>query len=166
MECVIIKPELKKESAHATCSKKHPASTSWCTWENVKESKRHKLNIMNGIDLIDKRRITAAYQRHGERLLAHCLHPLEREEFKHHRDPIAFIAARWAAKEALGKALRTGLRHPVHMRAIRIVHDSLGAPAFQCDAALNDWIRAHKISAIHLSLSDERHYTIAMVVCE
>ena len=73
---------------------------------------------MIGTDIIDKRRIATLYQKHGQRLAEKILHPDELAQLPAQKDPVRYLALRWAAKEALGKAFGTGLRAPLVMPAI------------------------------------------------
>ena len=85
---------------------------------------------MIGTDIIDKRRIATLYQKHGQRLAEKILHPDELAQLPAQKDPVRYLALRWAAKEALGKAFGTGLRAPLVMPAICLSKNALGAPAF------------------------------------
>jgi holo-[acyl-carrier protein] synthase len=103
--------------------------------------------------------------RHGERTLEKFLATDERADCRARTDPGRFLAKRFAAKEALGKALGTGIRAPVLAPAIAIVHDELGKPGFRFTDALSDWIAVRKL-VCHLSVSDEADYAQAFVVVE
>ncbi|MDP1524754.1 MAG: holo-ACP synthase [Rhodocyclaceae bacterium] len=118
-----------------------------------------------GTDLVAISRLTEMWQRHGERALGKLLAPDERADCRASTDPGRFLAKRFAAKEALGKALGTGIRAPVLLPAIAIVHDELGKPGFRFTDALSDWITARKL-VCHLSVSDEADYAQAFVVVE
>ena len=118
-----------------------------------------------GTDLVAIERMQAMWERHGERALEKLLAPAEREECRAYAAPGRFLAKRFAAKEALGKALGTGIRAPVLLPAIAVVHDDQGKPAFSFAAELGDWIEARRLVA-HLSLSDEAGQALAFVVVE
>lgn len=119
-----------------------------------------------GSDIIDKRRIAAVYRRYGSIFLNKCLHPQERQEIHKHHDPIRFISMRWAAKEALAKALGCGLRHPVYMNKILLKHKTSGAPYLTYDSELERYIASLGIKKIALSLSDEKHYALAVIIIQ
>jgi holo-[acyl-carrier protein] synthase len=118
-----------------------------------------------GTDLVAIERTLALWQRHGERAMEKMLAPEERSDCRCHPEPGRFLAKRFAAKEALGKALGTGIRSPVLLPAIAVTHDALGKPAFVFAAELADWLRQHRLVA-HLSLSDEAGQALAFVVVE
>jgi holo-[acyl-carrier protein] synthase len=118
-----------------------------------------------GTDLVAVARIEAMWQRHGERALEKLLAPDEREACRSNSHPGRFLAKRFAAKEALGKALGTGIRAPVLLTAIAVTHDTLGKPVFSFSDELAGWIAERRL-APHLSLSDETDYALAFVVVE
>ncbi len=118
-----------------------------------------------GTDLVAIGRLTEMWQRHGERAIEKLLAPDECVDCRASADPGRFLAKRFAAKEALGKALGTGIRAPVLLPSMAIVHDELGKPGFRFTDALADWIAARKL-VCHLSVSDEADYAQAFVVVE
>jgi holo-[acyl-carrier protein] synthase len=118
-----------------------------------------------GTDLVAIERTHALWQRHGERAMEKLLAPEERGNCRDHREPGRFLAKRFAAKEALGKALGTGIRAPVLLPAIAVTHDALGKPAFAYATELADWMQQRRLVA-HLSLSDEAGQALAFVVVE
>lgn len=121
---------------------------------------------MIGTDIIDKRRITALYQKHGQRLAEKILHPDELAKLPAQKDPVRYLALRWAAKEALSKAFGTGLRAPLVMPAICVQKDEHGAPSFALTKVVKTMQSARGVAKIHLSLSDECDYAVAFVWCE
>lgn len=118
-----------------------------------------------GTDLVAIARIESMWRRHGERALEKLLAPQEREVCRTDPHPGRILAKRFAAKEALGKALGTGIRAPVLLTAIAVTHDALGKPAFSFSDELAGWIAERELTA-HLSLSDEADYAQAFVVVE
>ncbi len=118
-----------------------------------------------GTDLVAIERMTLLWQRHGERALEKLLAPEERAACLASNAPGHFLAKRFAAKEALGKALGTGIRAPVFLPAIAVVHDALGKPAFSFAPELSAWIEKRRLLA-HLSISDEAMHALAFVVVE
>ncbi|MDR1888156.1 MAG: holo-ACP synthase [Zoogloeaceae bacterium] len=121
-----------------------------------------------GTDIIAIERLERLYRRHGDAALEKLLAPTERPEFAR-LTPAGqgrFLAKRWAAKEALGKALGTGLRPPAVPTAIAVAHDDLGKPCFIVDTALQSRFDALGIRQAQLSISDETSYAVAFVVLE
>jgi holo-[acyl-carrier protein] synthase len=118
-----------------------------------------------GTDIVRVDRIGASLARHGERFAARILAPSERTEFVASRDPARFVAKRFAAKEAFGKALGTGVAVPATLHAVAVAHDALGKPSYHYCAELAEHMRVGGLSA-HLSLSDEADYVVAFAVIE
>src|SRR4051794_33973199 len=72
---------------------------------------------------------------------------------------IEFVAGRFAAKEAISKALGTGIGAHFAFHDVSILSDSLGAPQAV-------WQNGDNKSTVHLSISHSDHYAVAMVVLE
>ncbi len=118
-----------------------------------------------GTDIVAISRIAALYQRHGERALEKLLAPGERADCRASAQPGRFLAKRFAAKEAFGKALGTGVREPVLLTAIAVIHDALGKPGFEYSPGLSAHLAELGLIA-HLSLSDEGDSALAFVILE
>jgi holo-[acyl-carrier protein] synthase len=116
-----------------------------------------------GTDIVAVARTTQLFERYGERVLAKLLAPAECADCLASASPGRFLAKRFAAKEALGKALGTGVRNPVLLPAIEIAHDGEGRPFFRFDSALAAFVGAR---SVHLSISDETEYAVAFVIVE
>lgn len=118
-----------------------------------------------GTDIVRVARMEEALARHGERFAWRILHDQEREAFSASRMPGRFLAKRFAAKEAFGKALGTGVAAPATLHAVRVGHDALGKPLFEYTPELEAYLRERGLAA-HLSLSDETDYVVAFAVIE
>ncbi len=118
-----------------------------------------------GTDIVAVARMADYWQRHGERGLEKMLAPDEREACRSSTDPARFLAKRFAAKEALGKAFGTGIRAPVLLPEIAISHDELGKPLFVFSSTLAAQFAERGLTA-HLSISDEQNYAVAFVILE
>ncbi len=118
-----------------------------------------------GTDIAEISRFRDLFQRNGERALEKILAPIEIEDCKINVDPARFLAKRFAAKEALGKAYGTGIREPLLLTQIAIEHDEFGKPVFAFSPLLATAFADQGLKA-HLSLSDERDFAIAFVVLE
>ncbi|MCF8149119.1 MAG: holo-ACP synthase [Burkholderiaceae bacterium] len=118
-----------------------------------------------GTDIVAVARMADYWTRHGERGLEKMLAPDEREPCRSSKDPARFLAKRFAAKEALGKAFGTGIRAPLLLPDIAVSHDALGKPGFTLAPALAAHIAERGLIA-HLSISDEQDYAVAFVVLE
>lgn len=118
-----------------------------------------------GTDLCSIARFERMLAEDGDGIARRILAAAEVSEYESAKQPAHFLAKRFAAKEALGKALGTGIRTPVLLRSIAVTHDDLGKPAFAYDDTLTAWMNAHGLRA-HLSLSDETEHALAFVVVE
>ncbi len=118
-----------------------------------------------GTDIVAVKRMADYWQRHGERGLEKLLAPEEREACRQNPDPARFLAKRFAAKEALGKAFGTGVRAPLLLPEIAVIHDELGKPSFRCSPGLTAHFAERGLTA-HLSISDEQDYAVAFVILE
>ncbi len=123
-----------------------------------------------GSDIVDMRRIARLLERHGPRFLHRVYAPLERQVAAGHADPVPYLARRFAAKEAVAKALGTGFRQGVGWTDIAIVSDDLGAPKARLSgraaARLQRITPPEHVAVIHVSLSDEPPHALAFVIIE
>jgi holo-[acyl-carrier protein] synthase len=119
-----------------------------------------------GIDLVTVERMSGMIERHGDRLAQRILAPTELDEYASVQDKARFLAKRFAAKEAVAKALGTGLRAPVSMERIAVTHDDQGRPGVAFADELAAWLAERRIGALHLSISDERDHAVAFAVAE
>jgi len=82
-------------------------------------------------------------------------------------NPFPFYAKRFAAKEALSKALGTGIRKGINFKDIEILNDKYGKPSIKLSGStaifLKKKIKAKKYS-IYLSLSDDVPWAQATVI--
>ena len=77
-----------------------------------------------------------------------------------------YISKQFAAKEAIAKAIGTGIRNDTHFKNIEILRDKNGAPIFNALNKLEKIISDLGITRTHVSLADERDYAIAIAVLE
>ena len=118
-----------------------------------------------GSDLVAIERIATVQKKHAtfaRRIL--CDH--EYAQWQAREGCIAFLAKRWAAKEAVLKALGTGLRGGLRFEQVCITNDAMGKPQVQLYGQAEQLAQEKGICAIHLSLSDEHHYALAFAVAE
>lgn len=119
-----------------------------------------------GTDIVAYARIAAMHQRHGLRAAQRILSPDEMVDYQASTDPARLLMKRFAAKEALAKAAGTGLRHPLALGNVSVVHDALGKPMFTFAAALAEHFKLAGITRHHLSISDEHDSAVAFVILE
>lgn len=119
-----------------------------------------------GTDVARVVRFERAMVRHGERFARRLLGEQEHERFRGHALPAAFLAKRFAAKEAFVKALGTGLRRGMRWTEIQVVNDALGRPSLVLSGKAHELADAAGVRSVHLSLSDEEALAVAFVVLE
>lgn len=119
-----------------------------------------------GTDLVEIERIEAALERWGERFARKILVPRELDRLARHRKPAAYLAKRFAAKEAFSKALGTGIRAPVSWHNIGVVNHASGRPYLELAPPLAALVQRRGVQNVHLSLTDERGMAAAFVVLE
>ncbi len=119
-----------------------------------------------GTDLVEIVRVERALERHGDRFARRILVAQEYERFTAHRKPAAYLAKRFAAKEAFSKAMGTGIRVPVSWQNLGVANHSSGRPYFELSEALAELVRRRGIRSVHVSLTDERGMAAAFVVLE
>lgn len=118
-----------------------------------------------GTDLVRVERLRPMLERHGHRLLERLLHPEELQQVPDVR-PEAFVARRFAAKEALAKALGCGVGRDMALNEACVIHDAAGRPGFALSGSVERTAARLGVLRIHLSISDERDYAQAFVVVE
>jgi len=119
-----------------------------------------------GIDIVRIDRIERVYRSYGDRFARKILGPNELEEFARSRRPARFLAMRFAAKEAMSKALGTGFRSGVAPRLIEVRHNEAGKPSLYVLGKVRALLETHDIRASHVSLADEQGCAAAFVVLE
>jgi holo-[acyl-carrier protein] synthase len=119
-----------------------------------------------GTDIAGIQRMSDVHARYGGKLAQRLLSLEEWGEYAQARHKNVFLSKRFAAKEAFSKAVGTGMRAPVMLTAISVVHDALGRPGFTFSPELTAWMRKLGMGKVHLSISDERDHVIAFVVVE
>ncbi|MFZ5654996.1 MAG: holo-ACP synthase [Pseudomonadota bacterium] len=116
-----------------------------------------------GSDIVAIARIQAALARHGARFAERILRPEELAVFRTRPRPDAWLAKRFAAKEALGKALGTGIG-AVSWRDFAVLSQSTGAPAVHTYGRARALLAARGVTGVWVSLADERDLALAFVV--
>jgi holo-[acyl-carrier protein] synthase len=116
-----------------------------------------------GVDLVDIARFERATSR-TPRLLSRLFADDETVAGSERALPLRSLAARFAAKEALIKAVgdSTGMR----WHDMRVVSDTLGNPSFQVRGAMSGILARCGVTALHLSMSHDGGLAIAYVIAE
>ncbi len=118
------------------------------------------VNVAVGIDIIEVERVREVYEHHGERFLQRVFTPREVQQC---RGKITRLAGRFAAKEAISKALGTGL-HGVAWREMEIVQLRSGRPTVTLHGNAKQRAELLGISAFDVSMADLVQFSIAIAV--
>lgn len=119
-----------------------------------------------GTDLIEIRRVERVLARFGDRFARRILCEPELARFRRHRQPVAYLAKRFAAKEAFTKALGTGIHAPANWHGVWVSNLRSGKPVLEFSTALGELLERRGIRRAHVSLSDEREMASATVILE
>jgi holo-[acyl-carrier protein] synthase len=117
-----------------------------------------------GIDVVEVERIAAAIERHGEPFLSKLFTAGERSYCEGQKKPALHYAARFAAKEAVSKALGTGIGGQAGWLELEIVRDVAGAPKLLLQGAAADFAKENGIMEIQISLTHAREYAAANAI--
>jgi holo-[acyl-carrier protein] synthase len=118
------------------------------------------VNVAVGIDIIEVARVRKVYERHGDRFLQRVF---TEEEVRQCRGKATRWAGRFAAKEAISKALGTGL-HGVAWREMEIVQLRSGRPTVRLHGAASSRAQQLGLSAFDVSIADLAQFSIAIAV--
>ena len=125
------------------------------------------MEIRNGIDIIDIRRIKKNLEKYDSRFKKRCFHNNEIKVSDSRKKSAESYAKKYAAKEAFAKALGTGLNTGIFWKDIEVVNNSFGKPEIKLHnnalKYINKLFKKNKFS-IEVSLSDEKNYAIANVI--
>lgn len=119
-----------------------------------------------GADAEEVRRIHKAIERHGQRFLQRVFTPLEIHYCHAHRNATERLAARFAAKEALMKALGTGWRRGIRWRDIEVANSPTGKPELKLSGKALEIFHALGGVHLYLTLSHTASIALAQVVIE
>jgi holo-[acyl-carrier protein] synthase len=119
-----------------------------------------------GIDIIEVARIQASYERFGERFLKRILHPNEIAYCLSHKVPAPFLAARFAAKEAISKAFGTGIGAELGWQDMEVGRKESGEPFVILHEAGQKLLQARAARIVLISLSHTQAHAAAVAVLE
>lgn len=118
-----------------------------------------------GTDLVAIHRISTLWERFATAFARRILTQGELTDLVTTKNPVPFLAKRFAAKEAVAKALGTGFRpHGILLSEIGIRNDDLGRPHLTFTGNAASELAKRNIVETHVSLSDEREYALAFVI--
>jgi holo-[acyl-carrier protein] synthase len=123
-----------------------------------------------GTDICDIRRIRKIYDRHTDRFAAKVLTETEQKKCLTRMDPVPCLSKRFAAKEAVAKALATEDSGALSWHDVEIYNDKSGRPGVLLHGGAAERLRVllpeDHTAHIQLSLSDEVDFAVAFAVVE
>jgi len=119
-----------------------------------------------GIDIIEVARIAASYERFGERFVNRILLPDEIAYCQSHKQPAPFLAARFAAKEAISKAFGTGIGAQLGWQDMEIRRKESGEPYVVLHGKGEELFKSRKAKRLLVSLSHTQNYAAVTAVLE
>jgi holo-[acyl-carrier protein] synthase len=117
-----------------------------------------------GVDVLETRRIAQTLERFGVRFLERLLLPQEQAQLARTERRERFVAMRFAAKEAIVKAMGTGFSHGMWIRDVGVVQNAWGKPEIIFSARGEEMRRRLGIGEGHVTLTDEAGLVVAVAV--
>ena len=119
-----------------------------------------------GIDIIEVARIAASFEKFGERFVNRILLPDEIAYCQLHRQPAPFLAARFAAKEAISKAFGTGIGAQLGWQDMEIRRKESGEPFVVLHGKGEELFKARGAKKLHISISHTEQYAAVTAILE
>jgi|SRR5580704_11773543 holo-[acyl-carrier protein] synthase len=119
-----------------------------------------------GIDIIEVARIAVSYEKFGGRFVNRILLPDEIAYCLRHKNPAPFLAARFAAKEAISKAFGTGIGAALGWQDMEIRRQESGKPFVILYGKGRELFEARGAKQLLVSLSHTQNYAAATAVLE
>jgi len=117
-----------------------------------------------GVDVLEAARVQRTYERFGKRFVEHLLMPEEQAQLARTRRRERFLAMRFAAKEAIVKAMGTGFAHGMWIRDVGVVQNAWGKPEVVLSVRGERVRRALGVGEAHVTLTDEAGLVVAVAV--
>ena len=119
-----------------------------------------------GIDIIEVGRIQSSLEKFGERFVNRVLHPNEIAYCNSHKKPAQFVAARFAAKEAISKAFGTGIGSQLGWHDMEVGRKESGEPYVILHEGGQKLLQARGGRAVLISLSHTQQHATAVAILE
>ncbi len=119
-----------------------------------------------GIDLIEVARIASSFEKFGERFVNRILLADEIAYCRQHKNPAPFLAARFAAKEAISKAFGTGIGAQLGWQDMEIRRKESGEPFVVLHGKGTELFATRNAMRLHISLTHTENYAAATAILE
>jgi holo-[acyl-carrier protein] synthase len=119
-----------------------------------------------GVDVLEAARIKKVFDKYGDHFVERLLMPAERAQLARTKRTERFLAMRFAAKEAIVKAMGTGFAHGIWIRDVGVVQNSWGRPEVAYSPRGEKVRRKLGIGDGHVTLTDEAGLIVAVAVLE
>jgi holo-[acyl-carrier protein] synthase len=119
-----------------------------------------------GVDIAEIARVDKLSAKFGDRFARRVLTADELCEYRRRRQSSSYLATRFAAKEAVAKACGTGIGAELGFHSMQIDNDDSGKPVLRFLEGAKGLVERLQIRNAQISLSDERHYVVAMALLE
>jgi holo-[acyl-carrier protein] synthase len=117
-----------------------------------------------GTDVVQLERIAKVHEKFGEHFVGRLLLPAEEQAFRKYSRPVRFLAMRFAAKEAVVKAMGTGFAHGMWIRDCGVVSNAWGKPEIIWSERGRRMCEKLGIGEGHVTLTDEAGLIVAVAV--
>jgi len=120
-----------------------------------------------GTDIVNIKRMEKSLKKYGNNFKKKIFSQNEIDYCENKKNPSSFYAKRFAAKEALSKALGTGIKGNIIFKNIEILNNKKGKPLIKLKGPVNSFLKKkvkNKKYDIHLSLSDDKPWAQATVI--
>ena len=119
-----------------------------------------------GTDIVEIKRVERSYKQFGDKFSERILSESELQTKTFATQPVHYLAKRFAAKEAIMKALGTGLAKGVRFADFSVLNDESGRPYVEASGVAAEVLVEHNIKQLHISISDEKNQAIAFAIAE